>query len=69
MACDDATAASEALAAAALKPKRVRGDAGEVEMHSLRDIREAAEYLAGQCGASTARRGLRFTKINPPGTV
>jgi hypothetical protein len=38
-------------------------------MHSLRDIREAAEYLAGQCGASTARRGLRFTKINPPGTV
>ena len=69
MPCDDADAATEALNAALLGPKRVSSDAGEVEQHSVKDLIEAAKFLSGQCAASSTRRGLRITKLIPEGTV
>lgn len=47
-------------------PKRVKGDQGEVEQHSLKDQIEADRYLASKRAMSTKRRGVRFSKIVPP---
>jgi len=60
---------SNKLADAAVGPKRVRTDAGEVEAHDLDQIIEADKYLASKKAASSASRGLRFNKIIPPGTI
>ena len=52
-------------------PRRVRTDAGEVESQDLSAMIEADKYLA--CKAAVAgtakRRGLRFNKLIPPGTI
>jgi len=47
-------------------PRRARGDAGEMEQHSLREQIEADQYLASK---DAARKGLgvRRTKMVPPG--
>jgi hypothetical protein len=63
---------SNKLAEAALGPKRVRTDAGEVEAHDLDQIIEADKYLASKAavsGENNTRRGLRFNKLIPPGTI
>jgi hypothetical protein len=62
---------SNKLAEAAVGPKRVRTDAGEVESHDLVDIIEADKYLAAKAAAAgtNKHRGLRFNKIIPPGTI
>lgn len=63
---------SNKLAEAAVGPKRVRTDAGEVEAHDLDQIIEADKYLAAKAAVSNAsntRRGLRFNKLIPPGTI
>jgi hypothetical protein len=62
---------SNKLAEAAVGPKRVRTDAGEVEAHDLVDIIEADKYLAAKAAAAgtNKHRGLRFNKIIPPGTI
>jgi hypothetical protein len=62
---------SNKLAEAAVGPKRVRTDAGEVEAHDLVDIIEADKYLAAKAAAAPTNkhRGLRFNKIIPPGTI
>jgi ribosomal protein L12E/L44/L45/RPP1/RPP2 len=61
------------LETAAVQPQRVRTDAGEVEQHDLKQLIEADKYLAAQAAAtaSTAnkRRGLRFNKLIPPGSI
>lgn len=69
MSCEDADAANDALIAALAGPKRVSSDAGEVEQHSVADIIKAIQFLNGQCAGSGPRRGIRFTKIKPEGTV
>lgn len=67
MASEEAIAAREALIAALKGPLRVSGDAGSVEQHPLPDIMKAADYVsASDVGP---RLGLRFTKLNPPGTA
>lgn len=48
-------------------PKRMRGDEGEVEEHSLPDQIAADKHLAGKRAASTTLLGLRFRKLVPPG--
>lgn len=68
MACEDATAAADALTAAIAGPKRVKGDAGEVEQHPLPDLIAAEKYAASRCAGTSPRRGLRITKLIPPGT-
>lgn len=60
---------SNKLAEAAVGPKRVRTDAGEVEAHDLEQIIEADKYLAAKSATASKTRGLRFNKIIPPGTI
>jgi len=48
-------------------PKRAQGDSGSVEQHSLIDQIEADRYLASKAAAKRRDRGLRMTRISPPG--
>ena len=64
-AADFADQITEALAA----PKRVKGDQGEVENHSIGDLIKADQYLAAKCAATKPGRGIRFTKLIPGGTA
>ena len=50
-------------------PKRVEGDAGSVEQHSLRDQIDAARFLAAQKAAQRGLRGLLMQRISPDGTT
>jgi len=61
------------LETAAVQPQRVRTDAGEVEQHDLKQLIEADKYLAAKAAATASttskRRGLRFNKLIPPGSL
>lgn len=59
----------EAIESTATGPKRVRTDAGEVESQDISKQIEADKYLSARAAMSTKHRGLRFTKIIPPGSV
>lgn len=48
-------------------PAKASGDAGSVEQHPLPDQIEADRYLASKTAANSKSRGLRFTKLAPPG--
>lgn len=48
-------------------PSKASGDAGSVEQHSLRDQIEADRYLESKKAAGKKNRGLRFSKLVPPG--
>lgn len=48
-------------------PAKVSGDAGSVEQHKLAEQIEADRYLASKKAAKKPNRGLRFTKLVPPG--
>jgi hypothetical protein len=48
-------------------PAEAHGDSGGVKQHSLKDQIEADRYLASKEAAKTKSRGLRFTKLSPPG--
>ncbi len=50
-------------------PKRAKGDAGEVEQHPLKDQIEADRYLASKQAVKRKGKGLRISKLVPPGTV
>lgn len=69
MACQDSTAASDALNAAIVGPAKVASDAGSVEQHPLPDLIEADRYLSAKCSGANKRRGLRFNRLIPSGTV
>lgn len=60
---------SDALKQAAVGPKRVRTDAGEVEAHDLEQQIAADKYLAAKAAAASSGRGLRFNRLIPPGTI
>lgn len=66
--CEDAETIAAALAENLAAPKRVKGDAGEVEQHSIADLIKADQYMAAKCAASKPGRGLRLTKLIPGGT-
>jgi hypothetical protein len=69
MACDEETLAAitTAINTALLGPKKVSGDAGSVEQHDIGEMIEADRYLRTRCVTESPRRGLRFTKLVPPG--
>lgn len=69
--CDDsaADAAEAALDAAISGPRRVRGDAGEVEQHGLKDLIEADKYRRSKCAGRRPGLGLRFVQLKPPGSA
>ena len=48
-------------------PAQAHGDAGGVKQHSLQDQIEADRYLASKQAANKNHRGLRLSKISPPG--
>ena len=48
-------------------PAKASGDAGSVEQHKLSDQIAADRYLCSKQAAKSKRRGLRFTKLIPPG--
>ncbi len=50
-------------------PKRARGDAGEMEQHSLKDQIAADKYLASKKAAAGNGLGVRLVKISPGGTA
>jgi hypothetical protein len=55
----------------ASSPKRVRTDAGEVESQDVAAMIEADKYLSAKAASAgtNKRRGLRFNKLIPPGTI
>ena len=50
-------------------PKRARGDSGEIEQHSPKDLIDADMHLAGKGALAKKNFGLTRAKIIPPGTV
>ena len=50
-------------------PKRVSGDAGSAEAHSLTEQIEADRYLKSQESASKLKRGIVFAKFRTQGAV
>jgi len=50
-------------------PKRARGDAGEMEQHSLKDQIAADKYLAGKKATAGKGLGIKLAKISPGGTA
>lgn len=48
-------------------PAEARGDSGSVKQHSLKDQIEADRFLASKQAVKSKSRGVRFTKISPPG--
>jgi hypothetical protein len=53
----------------AIGPKKVTGDAGSVEQHSLRDQIEAERFLASKEATKRPGLGIRLTKLVPDGTT
>lgn len=63
---------SDKISSTAQGPKRVRTDAGEVEAQDLEAMIAADKYLASKAAVSSTsntRRGLRFNKLIPPGSI
>jgi hypothetical protein len=58
----------EILKDGAKSPRRVKGDSGEVEQHSLRDQIAADKYLASKNAMKRKGLGVVFKKLVPPGT-
>ena len=51
----------------ATEPKRVRGDSGEVEQHSLKDQIEVDRYLASKKAVQGKGMGVRIGKMKASG--
>jgi len=65
----DSTDLESVIADAAAGPRRVKGDAGEVEQQPLPDLIAADKYLHQRDAAGKKTSGVRFAKLVPPGTV
>jgi hypothetical protein len=59
----------DAIASSIAGPASVTVDGVTVAQHDPLVATQALEKLAQQNGASLPARGLRFTKLNSPGTV
>ncbi|MCB9838212.1 MAG: hypothetical protein H6813_02640 [Phycisphaeraceae bacterium] len=59
---------TDAIADNATGPKRAQGDAGSVEQHGLADQIDADRYLASKEAAKRPDRGIRISRLIPPGT-
>lgn len=53
----------------AANPKKVTGDAGSVEEHPIPDLLALRKARQAEEAAAKPARGLRFTKLIPPGAV
>lgn len=59
----------DAIMENAMGPKKVQGDAGTVEQHSLKDQIEAERFLQSKKATQQPGLGIRLTKLSPDGTV
>ena len=59
---------TDSIATNAQGPAKAAGDAGSVEQHKLTEQIEADRYLAAKDAAKRKDRGLRFSKLVPPGS-
>ena len=50
-------------------PKRLKGDVGEVEEHSIAELLEADRYLREQTTRAAGKSPVRFQKITGPSPV
>ncbi|RLS53627.1 MAG: hypothetical protein DWH91_14000 [Planctomycetota bacterium] len=48
-------------------PAEAHGDSGGVKQHSLPDQIAAERFLASKQAAKSKSRGIRFSKLAPPG--
>lgn len=58
---------SDAIRENAAGPLKASGDSISVEQHSIQDQIAADRYLASKRASSKPHRGMRFTRIVPPG--
>ena len=65
----DPTPTEQAIEQNAQGPKKAQGDAGSVEQHSLPDQIAVDRYLAAKRAMATKSKGLRLTKLIPPGAA
>lgn len=60
---------ADAIQENAQGPKKVQGDAGTVESHSLPDQIAADRYLAAKRAAQSKGKGIVISKLIPPGAA
>lgn len=65
----DSGSVEEAIIANAIGPKKVSGDAGSVEQHSLAEQLELERYLQSKRASQGPGPGIRLRKIRPDGTI
>jgi hypothetical protein len=58
---------ADAIRENAAGPVQASGDSISVEQHSIQDQIAADRYLASKAAAKQPHRGLRFSRIVPPG--
>jgi hypothetical protein len=58
---------TDAIRENASGPSKASGDQGSFEQHSIPDQIAADRYLASKRAANKPHRGMRFTRIIPPG--
>ncbi|HBT76759.1 MAG TPA: hypothetical protein DEB39_07495 [Planctomycetaceae bacterium] len=59
----------DAIAENAKGPKKVQGDSGSVEQHSLQDQIAAERFLQSKKAAQKPGLGIKLTKLSPDGTT
>jgi len=59
----------DAILENALGPKKVTGDAGSVEQHSLQDQIAAERFLQSKQATRKPGLGIRLIKLSPDGTT
>lgn len=69
MACEAVDSANNSIISAIQGPSYVQTDAGTVSQHSLSELIKVASYVSGTCASSSARQGLRISRLIPDGTV
>jgi len=66
---NDSSALKDAILENAKGPKKVSGDAGSVEQHSLQDQIATERFLASKEATRKPGLGIRLTKLSPDGTT
>lgn len=62
-------AIEDTIDAVSEKPQTVTGQSGSVTQQPLTELIEVAKHQSRTSGVEKAHRGLRFSKIVPPGSV
>ena len=65
----DSSNLKNAILENALGPKKVTGDAGSVEQHSLQDQIAAQKFLESKKASRKSGLGIKLIKLSPDGTV